>query len=83
LGGLYAALKRRSFTVVLAVLDVSSILVKIKGEVRGDVESKVTGRVEGDGQECPSQTGNPTPTAPVFARWTAGGSCPHMAGFWG
>jgi hypothetical protein len=96
-GWLYAALKRRSFTVVLAEVGVPSILVKIKikskvrgnvkskvrgnvkskvrgnvkskvrgnvkSKVRGNVKSKVRGNVKGDGQECPSYTGNTKPNS--------------------
>jgi hypothetical protein len=49
-------LKRHSFTVVLAAVEVSSILVKIK--IKGEVRGNVKGKVKGDGQECPSYTGN-------------------------
>jgi hypothetical protein len=37
--GLYAALKRRSFTVVLAIMDGPSIPIKIKSKVRGNVKA--------------------------------------------
>jgi hypothetical protein len=44
--------------VVLAVVEVSAILVKIKieGEVRGNVRGNVRGKVNGGGRECPSYT---------------------------
>jgi hypothetical protein len=50
--GFSAALKRRSFTVMLAAADVPSIQVKIK--IKGKVRGKVKGKVKGEGQECPS-----------------------------
>jgi len=66
---LRAALKRRSFTVVLAARE---DILRSKSRTRSTSTSKATERIV-----RPTRA-TPTPKAPGFARWTAGGGCPHI-----
>ncbi len=68
LGWLYAALKRRSFTVVLAmvVISVRSGKVEIKVKSVGQECPTHMGNVKSDGPECASQTIARVPADPLW-----------------
>jgi len=67
--GLYAALKRRSSTVVPC---------GGCGPLSSTSKARSTPRSKATDRSVRSTRATPTPRAPGFARWTAEGGCPHI-----